>query len=204
MIIKNALLGLQGKNLTKRIDFVKYRKIMSYPVWNYIRQAVVSTRAYEEGLNVGLLLLYLTEEYHLQLNVKEYKKNSILLYCFILDMLDREDRWEEYLNAWEQIRENTNFAITYTMDARFHHGERMTPFILRMGPDFLYIHFLYTLLYRKEVITRKLNKKNSGGKTSNLLHARQEELSEAEIKRRLDWIIKIANIACRDSATKAK
>jgi hypothetical protein len=64
MIIKNALMGLQGKNLTKRIDFAKYGKIMSNPVWNYIRQAIVSTRAYEEGLNAGLLLLDMTEEYH--------------------------------------------------------------------------------------------------------------------------------------------
>ncbi len=33
MIIRNALMELQGKNLTKRIGFAKYRKIMSYPVW---------------------------------------------------------------------------------------------------------------------------------------------------------------------------
>jgi hypothetical protein len=200
MIIKNALAGLQGKNLTKRIDFAKYRKIMSYPVWNYIRQAIVSTRAYEEGLNAGLLLLDLTEEYRQQLDAKEYEKNLIMLYYHILDMLDRADRWEEYLNVWEQIRENTNFAMTYTLDSRFRHGERIAPFILRTGPDFLYVHFLYIGSHRKEVITRKLNKKKSGDKTKHLLHARQEDLSEAEIKRRLDWIIRIANSACRDSA----
>ncbi len=60
MIIRNALMELQGKNLTKRIGFAKYRKIMSYPVWNYVRQAIVSTRAYEDGLNVGHMFLDLT------------------------------------------------------------------------------------------------------------------------------------------------
>ena len=51
------------------------------------------------------------------------------------------------------------------------------------------------LQLRKEVIERKVAKKKTGRKLSNLLHARQEESTESEIRERLNWIMEIANIS---------
>ena len=47
------------------------------------------------------------------------------------------------------------------------------------------------MLWRKELIERKVARKKAGGRLGNLFHHPQSELSEAEVKRRLDWILKM-------------
>ncbi len=97
---------------------------MSYPMWNYLMQAVLRTRSYEEGLDGGLLLLSYTEQCRQSLPEREYRSNLIKLYRFILLMLDKLDRWEEYIAVWESIRANTTLEDTYVKSAREFHGPR--------------------------------------------------------------------------------
>ena len=175
---------------------------MSHPVWNYLIQAIKRTRSYEKGLDGGLLFLTLTEEYRLQLTKKEYEHNSILIYYFILNMLDRLDRWEDYLSTWGQIRQNTNFTFTYSKRAKEQHKDKIEPFILYEDNNYLYVHFLWMGNYRKKIIERKITKKSEQKLSKNLFHARQEELSEAETQERLDWIIKFANESIKSHSVK--
>lgn len=198
-ILKNALIRLGGAALRRKLDLAKYRKIMSYPMWNYLNQAIVRTRSYDSGLNGGLLLLRYTEEYRDKLTKKERESNLMKLYGLTLRMLDKLDRWDEYLAAWEDIRSHTNFEVTYIKEARNSHGARFEPFILREDAHTLYVHFLWGTLHRKELIQRKFARKQQGKRLGNLLHAHQAELTAEEIKRRLDWIIEIAEMNMKRS-----
>ena len=109
----DSLILLRGLLKKRQLDMAKYRRIMSHPTWNSLSYAVVSTRSYEEGLDAALLLLRYTEENRRRLSQEEYQSNSILLYYFLLAMLDKMDRWEEYLEVWASIRQNFELEFTY-------------------------------------------------------------------------------------------
>jgi lipoprotein NlpI len=98
-------------------------------------------------------------------------------------LLDKLDRWEEYLLVWDQLRANTSFALTY---ARRPHlaSQDIEPFILRDEGDLIYVHFLWHTAHRKSLIERKLAKLQAGKKLGNLLHSQQDELSDSEIRAR--------------------
>lgn len=172
--------------LAKTFSLNKYRKIISYPTWNYVSQAIFTTRSYEAGLEGALLLLRLTEHYKPKIEKKEYESNLRHLYSFVLSMLDSLDRWEEYLDLWERLFREAPLADTYSKDARNHHGAKIEPFVVGEDEHILYIHFLWGTQDRKEVIERKLLKKRSGKRIDYLLHAQQEQLTDSEIQRRLE------------------
>lgn len=182
-------------SLAKKFSLKKYRKIISYPTWNYVSQAIFTTKSYEAGLEGSFLLLKLTECYKPKLEKKEYESNLRQLYSFVLSMLDSLDRWEEYLELWDKLFREVPLADTYGKGARDFHGKGIEPFIVAEDEHTLYIHFLWGTQDRKEVIKRKLFKKGSGKRIDYLLHAQQEQLTDSEIRRRLDrlaWWVKTA------------
>jgi hypothetical protein len=101
------------------------------------------------------------------------------------------DKWEEYLDAWEKIRADTDFSMTYSKGSRDRHGKIIEPFILSEDDKTLYVHFLYPG-HRKKIIQRKLARKKAGKKLGNQFHARQDELTDGEIKHRFDCMVKKA------------
>lgn len=178
--------------LKECLNIKKYRTILSYPTWDLIQKAVISTRSYQESLDAGLLLLKYTELNKDRLTEHEFEENIKKLFYFILEMLDRLDQWEEYIETWESVRKNTKLSLTYTKNSLQTHGIRMKPFIMKEDEERLYVHFLWTTLYRKELICRKIDKKKKGRKIGNLTHASQNELSNEEIQKRFEWIVGIA------------
>lgn len=188
-------------SLAKRFSLNKYRKIISYPTWNYVSQAIFTTRSYEAGLDGALLLLRLTEHYKPKMKKKEYESNLRTLYWFVLSMLDCLDRWEEYLELWEKLFRGVPLADTYGKDARNYHGEKMEPLVLEEDEHILYVHFLWGTQDRKEVIRKKLMKKRSGKRIHYLLHAQQDQLTDSEIQRRLErlaqWVKAAQNMSWR-------
>ena len=64
----------------------------------------------------------------------------------------------------------------------------MAPFILRRDPDTLWVHFLWPTVYRQAVIERKVQAKRRGRRLGNLQHHPQDELSDEELHRRLEWV----------------
>ena len=167
----------------------KLHAVLSYPTWNYIRQAIDSTRSYEQGLDAALMLLYLAEEYGGLFSPKHHARQMMDLYWFILHILDKLDRWEDYLRLWNHIRQHTTYALTYTRSSREVHGSRIAPFIMREGTQSLYVHFLYPTSHRRSLIERKVARQRKGSRIGNLVHAKQSELTQEEIHRRLKWII---------------
>jgi len=115
---------------------------------------------------------------------QEYEHNLVSLYHFLLNLLDRMDRWGEYLSLWENLRKNTQFFNSYAKDSLETHGKDMEPFILADDGGTVRVHFLYGILHRRQVIQRKYARLLSG--KSVVRHARQEELSRNEIHQRLE------------------
>ena len=178
--------------LTRRLDLTTYRAILAYPWWTLIRQAMVNTRSYEQGLAAGVQLLGHTEAYRDSLPVREIEQHVITLGGFMLEMLDRLDDWEAYLDVWHLLRTHTACGLTYNRAAAVSHGRRMTPFILGHHPGYLRVHFLYLTLHRKAVIERKLDRQRRGAKLGNCWHVTQDELSDAEIRERLEAVAQLA------------
>jgi len=179
-----ALLLTPGK-----LDLNRYRKIMSDPMWGLFFEVVHATRAYEKGLELARRLLSFQEHNLDKLSQGERDHNLKRLYRFILRMQDRLDRWEEYIVTWETIRANTSLTDTYSKGIREFAGSTLESFVLSEDGGRLHVHFLWSNLERKQTIERKLERKRSGRKTGNLFHRQGSELTEAEIQRRLDFVV---------------
>lgn len=177
--------------LFKGLTVEKFRQILSYPMWNLIVETIDSTRSYEAGLETGVTLLKYAEEFKKLFSREEYREYLQTLYLFILHNLDKLDKWEEYLDVWERIRANTDFSITYSKDSRCRHGKTIEPYLLSEDDKTLYVHFLYPG-HRKKIIERKLARKQAGKRLGNQLHARQDELTDEEIKDRFGRMVKKA------------
>jgi hypothetical protein len=179
----NAFLSTELK-----LDLKRYRKIMGYPLWGYLCQAVDITRSYQEGLEFDLLLIRFTEDNLHKLSEREHSCNLKRLYRFALRMVDALDRWEEYLATWKTMRANTTLTDAYPKNEWNLQDPGLQSFLLREEAHLLHVHFLWLTLGRKETIERKLARKRSGKKIGNLLHQQKPELTEEEIQRRLDFL----------------
>ncbi len=173
--------------LTGRLDLARYRQIMAYPTWEGVVQALIATRSYAKGLEAGLELLRFAEANQERLTPREFESQMMRLYYFLLDMLDRADQWEPYVAAWEAIRAHTSYPLRYNPTARLAQTT-MAPFILRREPGTLWVHFLWLTAYRKAVIERKVEAQRQGRRLGNLRHHPQDELSDEELRRRVDWV----------------
>ena len=183
--------------LTRKLDLATYRAVLAHPWWSLIRQAIIDTRSYDRGLDAGLRLLSHTDTYRGDLAPRELEAHVTTLSLFVLEMLDRLDNWDGYLATWHLLRTHAACSLTYERAARFTHGPRMAPFILGEDEAGLRVHVLYLSLHRQAVIERKLDRQRRGAKLGNLWHATQDELSDEEIRERLEAVAQLAREAAR-------
>ena len=175
----------EGLNLLGRFggstscDWPSYQRIMSKPTRHYFLHAITATRSYQEGLNAVVHLLRLTEAKGGKLSRDEYRIHSTFLNYSVLDLLDRMDRWEEYLAVWERLRRRTKVVSISRVE--------MTD--AAPDDDGVYADVLLFTRHRMELIERKLQRKQAGKKLGNLLHAQPQELSKEEISERLERIL---------------
>ena len=184
--------NLPAKIAGQRVSVDEFRAILAYPTWNFVQQAVASTRSYYEGLQAGMALAGFVEEHRDELSHLAFENAFRRLSLFILQMLDKSDQWEAYLETWESLRSSTEVALTYSPGALAYHGERIRPFVLGRSDGALLVHYLWPSLHRKELIERKLRRQQAGQRIGNMLHAKKSELSDAEISDRLAWVARWA------------
>jgi hypothetical protein len=182
-----ATQGSAGGGLKRRLDFPIYRIILG-PLWTPVLHGVLATRAYDDGFDFALRLLEATERFRHRLTRAKYRRHQTRLYLLALTMLDKGDRWEDYLMAWKSILERSDLTINYSEESPDVHGAKMLSFIRRRSGRGTAVHFLYPQLHRKELIERKLARARAGRRTGGLLHATAGGLTGEEIKRRLAWI----------------
>jgi hypothetical protein len=186
-----ALTLSRSEALRSRLDYRTYRAILG-PMWMPILQGVLATRAYDLGLELAFRLLEVAERFRAHLTRELYRQHEIRLYLLVLTMLDRADRWEDYLTTWDGILKRTGLTIRYSRESPDVHGAEMLPYIRRQQGQTIAVHFLYPLHHRKVLIERKVARARAGRRVGNLLHGKQEGLSGEEIRRRLAWIREMA------------
>ena len=114
-----------------------------------------------------------------KLSRDEYRIHATFLNYSVLDLLDKMDRWEEYLVVWERLRGRTKVVSLSSIETAE----------VASDDESVYADVLLFTGHRKELIERKLQRKRAGKKLGNLVHARREELSEKEVSQRLERIL---------------
>ena len=109
----NVLPRKTGFSLAKILKLSDLEKILSYPTWNYVQEAISATRSYEEGLEAGVCMFDLLEDHREELTQFAYNDHAKKILWFCLEMMDKLDQWEEYLETWHSLRENTDFHMHF-------------------------------------------------------------------------------------------
>jgi hypothetical protein len=197
--IQEWLTQLLSRPSAEPLDWESYCVTMSDSTWKALWRDIEATRAYEDGLEAGLRLLQATQQHRGQLGQRGYQANQVLLYRSILAMLDKADRWDVYLAAWETIREHTSDCLPVRGDALIGGDPRLAPFVRRADggfgvpplpygtspPKTIAVHFLYPQLRRKTLIERRLAQARAGKLVSARRPVGRDALTAEAIQARL-------------------
>lgn len=154
------------------LNFDKFREILSFPTWWYIKEAVIRTRSYQEGLEGACSLLKMLNSFKSRVSPRFYQRNHLKIRLFIVDLMDRLDMVEECRREYYLLLED--FKESSALGERGH----------------LIGHYLWCK-WRNSIIDRKIHRIEDGHKIHR--HHPQGELSEEEIEDRFAWICKMAN-----------
>jgi hypothetical protein len=171
------------------ITYDQFKELLSYPTWNYFLQVIRMTRAYDKGLTAGIHLLNLNEEYKDRLTQEEYDNHIRLLYGLYLDMLDNLDRWDDFLVAFDQIWKDRRFVFRcHKKSLNEEFGDLLAKGVVSETEHYVYVHEFYLHILRKEVIERKIQKREQGRKLGNMYHHTREDLTQEEVAYRQIWL----------------
>jgi hypothetical protein len=171
------------------ITYDQFKELLSYPTWNYFLQVIRMTRAYDKGLTAGIHLLNLNEEYKDRLTQEEYDNHIRLLYGLYLDMLDNLDRWDDFLVAFDQIWKDRRFVFRcHKKSLNEEFGDLLAKGVVSETEHYVYVHEFYLHVLRKEVIERKIQRREQGRKLGNMYHHTREDLTQEEVAYRQIWL----------------
>ncbi len=180
MTIQDWLTRLLARPAAAPLDWDTFSVTMHDATWKALWRDIDATQAYDDGLEVGLRLLQATEYHRAQLGERGYQAHQILCYRSILEMLDKADRWDEYLAVWEIIRRQTTHCVAGRGDTLTLHDAQYMSFVRREDggfgvpalpsgmrpPKTIAVHFLYAQVHRKTMIERKLAQERAGKRTA--------------------------------------
>ena len=172
------LLAFAGVPADQGDLFRRYSAIMEDRAWNRSLSALYDTRSYEAGLEGVRTLIGLTERFKEKVEPRRYERNLIRIALLELTCLDRLDWLQEYLDTWNAWRSRP-LPLFYKLSRQ--RDPRIRPFILEESNQSLVVHFLYLTWARKELIEGKIGR-------SFRRHARQEDLTDGEMRDRLGII----------------
>ncbi len=199
MNIQEWLSHLLSRPGADPLDWESYCVTMDDSTWKALWRDIEAMQAYEDGLEAGFRLLQATQQHRGQLGQRGYQANQILLYRSILAMLDKADRWDAYLAAWETIRVHTSHCLPVRGDALMGGDPRLASFVRRADggfgvpplpygtspPKTIAVHFLYPQLRRKTLIERRMAQERVGKLLSARRPLGRDALTAEEIQSRL-------------------
>lgn len=150
--------------------FDQYNKVMG-PFWNYSINTIIYLREFEIGFQAAAFLLNLTEKFKPQLTAKQYQINKYVLWCFYLRLLDKSDRWDDLITTLDELKNDPNIKLP---DEMYPH--KGSPHVT----EGLYWQ------HRKEIVLRKIGRRDQGKSIGHLRHAQLDELSDEEYRRRIE------------------
>ncbi len=199
MNVQEWLSRLLSRPAAEPLDWESYRVTMNEATWKAIWRHVDETQAYDDGLEAALRLLRATAYHRERLLPRCYESSQVLLYRTVLLMLDKAQRWETYLAAWDVIRSQTSLCLPVRGNALTPDDPHLAQFVRRedggfgvspprygeLQPKTLAVHFLHTLQRRKSVIERKLAHERAGRLHAERAPATPHAVSGEEIRSRL-------------------
>jgi hypothetical protein len=202
MTVQEWLAQLLSGPAADPLDWASYSVTMDSSTWKALWRDIEATEAYEDGLEAGLRLLQATQRHRERLGGRGYQANQILLYRSILAMLDKADRWDEYLAAWESIWAHTSHCLPVRGDALTVNDLQLESFVRRADggfgvpplpygtspPKTIAVHFLYPQIRRKTLIERKLAHERAGKRFSARRPLGRDALTAEAIQLRLTQI----------------
>lgn len=99
----------------QKIGFGPYRYMMSYPQWNRVLKWIRRAKAWDDAIDGAWLLLERTERYEKQLGHREFIRNQIQIYLFLLNALRRANRMDEFKRLWEKLETRNDLTIRYNV-----------------------------------------------------------------------------------------
>jgi hypothetical protein len=181
--------------ITSDLSFEQYDRLLRHPLWGLVAETLIYTRSYEDGLRVADKLLELSERYRTRMAQEQYLANVKTLLRFSLSMLDKLDRWDEYLKLWTELRGRTDLVDVIrnaSTTLRRHYGSGLDQWIIREDSSALHLQFLWVTDSRKNLIEKKLHKQKTGGKLGNVRHAPRSELTAEETRQRYEFMLRKA------------
>jgi hypothetical protein len=199
MNIQEWLTRLLAVPATEPLDWDTFSVTMHDATWKALWRDIDATQAYDDGLEVGLRLLQATQHHRARLGERSYQANEILCYRSVLEMLDKADRWDVYLAAWETIRTRTSHCLPGRGDTLTLHDPQYMSFVRRddggfgvpplpygvRPPKTIAVHFLYPQVHRKALIERKLAQERAGKRTAERRAVGSSALAVETIQARL-------------------
>ncbi len=167
--------------LIKHPTLEMYRNVMSLEYFGRCRNAVNYLREFEAGLSGIEILLRLTEEFKGELAIDEYKTNKWELWGFYLAILDRLDRWEDWVATVESIRQNAEGRESLTEPHILHFASGGWNYASRMEATKSF--FQHQIERREGLIKKKIELKTAGKSTKRYMH-KNEPLTDEEYQRR--------------------
>jgi len=154
-------------------------------VWIPLTEGLTYYRLYDTGVQIGYGLLDAADRFRESLDADEHDRRLQLIYVFLLDMLDKTDRWREYLRVFDDARAEILRVDTVKPYPAVMRDLRVyRPFMLDETVEGYRMHYLHVRASRLTVIRRKVDLELAGRKTGHLRH-RAVDLDDGEIVRRL-------------------
>lgn len=169
------------------------RTLFTYPYCNFIPQYFGRTREYDLGLLFVDQCRNLLTEYNDEIPPQEAKLIEHDVTFLELSLYDDLNRWQEYLNLFEQIfREKRTKEYISTYNPSMSNGqsdkERFGRYLIGHTPQgFALVHNLYSCERRRAVIERKLHRQQEGKNVEHLKrHSKEKLLDEEQCRRYIE------------------
>jgi hypothetical protein len=161
----------------------KFETLMMNRIWFSVQELIMATRDYDNALITVEALMQYLENKRDTFKKEQYERYDKKLITFRLNLLEVTDRWEEYVDYYNQIlNDRPNYYVEYCL-------ERNDPIFnkfIRWTDKWHHVHFLYLYHYRYDTICRKLAKVQQRKRLGNLYHAKQSDLTDEELHQRYD------------------
>jgi hypothetical protein len=175
-------------NLNEIFNLKLYKALFSnetYYTWNQLLQLINAIKAFDLGIQISLTLLEKFETFRGNFNQSEQDKQLICIYSLLLNMLDKSDKWEEYLVNWYIIKQKSielKLGYNYSNSSRDQHFARgAKEYFIEDNNIGFRLSFMYFTAKRKDLIIKKLEKAKRSNKIQNFKHKQQEEYTQQEL-----------------------
>ena len=86
------------------------RYVTNYPNWGIATDSLKAIRGYEAGIYFAASTFNAAFKHHSELTTQEFDRIAHISAVFLLEMLDKADWWDEYLEWFSFLERNSKFS----------------------------------------------------------------------------------------------